>query len=131
MADDGDETDDTFEPRSTEEIAEELDVDTDDSVPVTRDLMGEPHIAGRRIPVRQLRALVEEGDEDAAAVADRFDLDTADVYHALAYYHDHPREMREIEREREASRERVGELDGESNLEDVDQLIDDLPGDEE
>jgi hypothetical protein len=25
----------------------------------------------------------------------------ADVYHALAYYHDHPREMRDVEQERE------------------------------
>ena len=35
------------------------------------------------------------------AVADRYDLDVADVYYALAYYHDHPREMREVEQERE------------------------------
>jgi hypothetical protein len=32
---------------------------------------------------------------------DRRDLDVADVYRALTYYHDHPDEMRAVERERE------------------------------
>jgi uncharacterized protein (DUF433 family) len=68
---------------------------------IASDLMGEPHIRGRRISVRQVYALVENRGEDPEAVADRYDLDVADVYHALAYYHDHPREMRETERERE------------------------------
>lgn len=68
---------------------------------VAHELMAEPHIAGRRISVRQVYALVEERDVDPEAVADRFDLDVADVYHALAYYHDHPREMSAVERERE------------------------------
>jgi uncharacterized protein (DUF433 family) len=36
-------------------------------------------------------------------VADRYDLDVADVYHALAYYHDHPREMSDVEAERETA----------------------------
>jgi uncharacterized protein (DUF433 family) len=63
--------------------------------------MSEPHVRGRRISVRQVYALVEERGEDPEAVADRYDLDVADVYHALAYYHDHPREMRDVEQERE------------------------------
>ena len=67
---------------------------------IARDIMDEPHIHGRRISVRQVYALVETRDEDPEAVADRYDLDVADVYHALAYYHDHPREMREVEEER-------------------------------
>jgi uncharacterized protein (DUF433 family) len=70
---------------------------------VTRELMDEPHIAGRRVSVRQVYALVEERDVDPETVADRYDLDVADVYHALAYYHDHPREMSDIEAEREAA----------------------------
>ena len=70
---------------------------------VTRELMDEPHIAGRRVSVRQVYALVEERDVDSETVADRYDLDVADVYHALAYYHDHPREMSDIEAEREAA----------------------------
>ena len=68
---------------------------------IARDLMSEPHIRGRRISVRQVYALVEERGEDPEAVADRYDLDVADVYHALAYYHDHPREMRAVAEERE------------------------------
>lgn len=68
---------------------------------VAHDLMDEPHIAGRRVSVRQVYALVETRDVDPEAVADRFDLDIADVYHALAYYHDHPREMSDVESDRE------------------------------
>jgi uncharacterized protein (DUF433 family) len=64
-------------------------------------LMSEPHIAGHRVSVRQVYALVEERSVDPEAVADRYDLDVADIYHALAYYHDHPREMRDVEAERE------------------------------
>ncbi|WP_049998539.1 DUF433 domain-containing protein [Halococcus sediminicola] len=70
---------------------------------IARDIMEEPHIHGRRISVRQVYALIETRDEDPESVADRFDLDLADVYHALAYYHDHPREMREMEDEREVA----------------------------
>ena len=70
---------------------------------VAHDLLGEPHIRGRRISVRQVAALVEERETDPETVADRFDLDVADVYHALAYYHDHPGEMQAVEREREAA----------------------------
>lgn len=68
---------------------------------VAHDLMGEPHISGHRISVRQVYALVEERGVEPETVADRYDLDVADVYHALAYYHDHPREMNEVEAERE------------------------------
>lgn len=67
---------------------------------ISGELMGEPHIAGRRISVRQVYALVEEQGQAPEAVADRYDLDVADVYHALAYYHDHPREMRTVEAQR-------------------------------
>jgi uncharacterized protein (DUF433 family) len=63
--------------------------------------MDEPHIAGRRVSVRQVYALVEERGVDPETAADRSDLDVADIYHALAYYHDHPREMSGIEAERE------------------------------
>ncbi|MDS0473523.1 hypothetical protein [Natrinema sp. 1APR25-10V2] len=85
----------------------------------------------------------EDVDEDTKTVADWFDLDDADVYRALVYYHDHPREMKEVERKREKSLERVQEQTGrddanlaadrtealadEENLKDIDDLIDDLP----
>lgn len=68
---------------------------------IAHDQMSEPHIRGRRISVRQVYALVEERGETAEAVADRYNLDVADVYHALAYYHDNPREMHDVERTRQ------------------------------
>ena len=68
---------------------------------IEHDLLSEPHIRGRRISVRQVYALVEERGVEPETVADRYDLDVDDVYHALAYYHDHPREMRDVEQERE------------------------------
>jgi len=72
---------------------------------ITRELMSEPHIRDRRVSVRQVYSLVEERGEDPEAVADQYDLDVADVYHALAYYHDHPLEMRTVEQEREDAME--------------------------
>lgn len=80
-----------------------------DSRHIARDLLGEPHIAGRRVSVRQVHALVEERGEDPDVVADRFDLDVAAVYHALAYYHDHPGEMRAAVAARESAIESVEE----------------------
>ena len=56
-------------------------------------LHGEPHIDGRRISVRQIAQWVEEAGLTARAVADRHDLDVADVYAALTYYHSNPDEM--------------------------------------
>jgi uncharacterized protein (DUF433 family) len=67
---------------------------------IERELMDEPHIAERRVSVRQIHALVEERGLDPEAVADRYDLDVADVYHALAYHHDHPREMQAVNKTR-------------------------------
>ena len=66
---------------------------------IAQDLLSGPHIAGRRISVRQIYSLVEERGVDPEAVADRYDLDVAEVYHALAYCHDHPREMTSIKAE--------------------------------
>jgi uncharacterized protein (DUF433 family) len=60
----------------------------------------EPHIRDRRITVSHIHTLVEERGLDAQTVADRFDLTASDVYHALAYYHDHPEEMRTVEERR-------------------------------
>ena len=83
---------------------------------VARKLMDEPHVAGRRVSVRQVYALVEGRGVGPEAVADRYNLDIADVYHALAYYHDHPREMGDVEAERETVfeefRESVDRPDG-------------------
>ncbi|MFC7043272.1 DUF433 domain-containing protein [Halonotius sp. GCM10025705] len=70
---------------------------------VAHELLSEPHIRGRRVSVRQVATLVEERDTTPETVADRFDLDVADVYHALAYYHDHPQEMQAVDADREAA----------------------------
>lgn len=61
----------------------------------------EPHVVNSRVTVRMLHELVEEAGVSPREVAARYDLPPADVYHALAYYHEHPAEMRRVERERE------------------------------
>jgi uncharacterized protein (DUF433 family) len=68
---------------------------------IVRDLLDEPHIEGHRVSVRHVHEQVEGRDLAPRTVADRLDLDVADVYRALAYYHDHPEEMHEIEQRRE------------------------------
>lgn len=72
---------------------------------IERELLDEPHVSGRRVSVRQIHGLVTGRDTDPESVADRYDLDVADVYHALAYYHDHPREMSAVEAARDADAE--------------------------
>lgn len=62
--------------------------------------MSEPHTRGRRVSVHQVYEFVEVAGEDPDAVADRFDCDVADLYHALAYSRDRPREMRAVESKR-------------------------------
>ena len=69
----------------------------------------EPHVRGRRITVSHIHALVEERGLDAQTVADRFALTASDVYHALAYYHDHPEEMRGVEKRRRELQEAADE----------------------
>lgn len=64
-------------------------------------LAGQPRIADRRISVLFIHERVEGRGLEPQPVADRHDLDLADVYHALAYYHDHPDEMAELRRQRE------------------------------
>ena len=70
---------------------------------------GEPHIAGHRISVRQVADWVEESDLSAKTVADRYDLDIADVYRALTYYHEHPGEMAAVRRRRREREQRARE----------------------
>jgi uncharacterized protein (DUF433 family) len=67
---------------------------------ITTDLMREPHIAGRRISVLHIFDWVEGRGLSPQTVADRFDLDIADVYAALAYYHDNPAEMKALREDR-------------------------------
>lgn len=65
------------------------------------DIHDEPHIRGRRVTVRHVHARVEERGLKPETVADRLDLSRSEVYHALAYYHDHPEEMNEADRRHE------------------------------
>ncbi|WP_049900775.1 DUF433 domain-containing protein [Halococcus agarilyticus] len=74
------------------------------------DVHDEPHIDGSRITVRYVRSQVEECDLRPETVADRYDLDLADVYAALAYYHNNPAEMRRVERDRERAIENAEEM---------------------
>lgn len=62
---------------------------------------GKARIAGTRITVYFVREQVEGRGLDPQTVADRYDLDLADVYRALAYFHEHPDEMAEIAKRRE------------------------------
>ena len=70
----------------------------------------EPHIDGSRVAVRYVRSQVEECDLRPETVADRYDLDLADVYAALAYYHNNLEEMRRVERDRERAIENAEEM---------------------
>lgn len=67
-------------------------VSADDSA-----LHDEPHIEGSRLTVRDVHERVEHRGLDPERVAERYNLDIADVYEALAYYHNNPEEMRQIE----------------------------------
>jgi len=69
------------------------------SARIVRELHEEPHIEGSRITVRWIYARVHERGLRPETVADRHNLDIADVYHALAYYHDHPNEMADVEKQ--------------------------------
>jgi uncharacterized protein (DUF433 family) len=70
---------------------------------IVQELHDEPHLEGRRITVQFVKTQVEDRGLEPRTVADRHDIDMADVYRALTYYHDHPEEMRAVEREREAA----------------------------
>lgn len=74
-------------------------------------LHGEPRIEGRRLSVRRLKSLVEDHGRSAEDVAAMHNLDVADVYAALTYYHEHRDEMAERERDRDNAIQRsLGEV---------------------
>ena len=64
-------------------------------------LGGDPRIEGRRISVYYVHEQVEGRGLSPQTVADRYELDVDDVYHALAYSHEHPQEMAEIRQRRQ------------------------------
>jgi len=61
----------------------------------------EPHIEGSRVTVLHVHERVEERGLRPETVADRLNLDLADVYEALAYYHRNPEEMQSVEAHRQ------------------------------
>jgi uncharacterized protein (DUF433 family) len=71
------------------------------SARIVQEVHDEPHIEGSRITVRHVYERVHGRGLRPETVAERYTLDIADVYHALAYYHEHPEEMREVERRRD------------------------------
>jgi uncharacterized protein (DUF433 family) len=56
-------------------------------------LGGEPRVEGRRISVRQIAALVIDGGNPPADVADQLDLAIHEIHLALAYHYANPEEM--------------------------------------
>lgn len=70
---------------------------------IVQELHDEPHLEGRRITVQFIKEQIEGRGLDPRTVADRHDLDVADVYRALTYYHDHPKEMRQVEQQRQST----------------------------
>jgi uncharacterized protein (DUF433 family) len=68
---------------------------------IAQDILDEPHIEGRRIPVLTIVERVEGRGLSPQTVADRHNLDISEVYAALLYYHDNPRNFEELRRERE------------------------------
>lgn len=91
-------------------MSETVPDDEGDRIVSTADVLGgQPRIAGRRIGVLSIHEWVDGRGLDPHTVADRYDLDVADVYRALAYYYEHPREMETVRRERTEAFERLRE----------------------
>lgn len=71
-------------------------VSTEDS-----EIHGEPHIEGSRVTVRGVYVRVEKRGLAPERIAERYNLDIADIYEALAYYHTNPEELRRVEKRHE------------------------------
>ena len=71
------------------------------SARIVQEVHDEPHIEGSRITVRHVYERVHGRGLHPETVAERYNLDIADVYYALAYYHEHPKKMREVEQRRD------------------------------
>jgi uncharacterized protein (DUF433 family) len=54
---------------------------------------GKPRIAGHRITVEDIAIWHHELGNNVEQIANDYDLSLADVYAALAYYHDHKEEI--------------------------------------
>jgi uncharacterized protein (DUF433 family) len=66
----------------------------DEHIEVTPNVMGgKPHIAGHRISVQDVAIWHEWLGHNVEEIANDYNLTFADVYAALAYYHDHRAEI--------------------------------------
>jgi uncharacterized protein (DUF433 family) len=76
----------------------------------TNDVLGgEPRIEGTRVGVLDVYELVVDGGYSPEDIADQLDRSLGEIYTALAYYHEHPEEMRELRQEREETERRLAE----------------------
>ena len=80
------------------------------SIKRTDDVLGgEPRIADTRVGVLDIYELVAGGGYSPEDIADQLDLSLAQIYAALAYYHERSEEMRELRRERDELESRLSE----------------------
>jgi uncharacterized protein (DUF433 family) len=78
---------------------------------IVRELKDIPHVKGRRITVLDVYDTIQGRDDlDAEAYAEEYQVDIADVYHALAYYHDHPEEMAQLRERRDQAFDEIEEM---------------------
>lgn len=76
---------------------------------IVQELLDEPHVEGRRIPVLTIVERVEGQGLNPRTVAERYALDTTEVYAALLYYHDNPELFDSLRTEREQLMEAIEE----------------------
>ena len=81
-----------------------MSITADDDV-----LHGMPRLAGTRIGVLHIYDMVVRGDSNPAAVADALEISLGQVYAGLAYYCDHPAEMRHHRAEVAAARDELAD----------------------
>jgi uncharacterized protein (DUF433 family) len=80
------------------------------SIERTDDVLGgEPRLAGTRVGVLDIYEFVAGGGYSPEDIADQLDLSLAQIYAALAHYHEHAEEMRELRRERDEMESRLSE----------------------
>jgi uncharacterized protein (DUF433 family) len=72
-------------------------------------LGGELRIEGTRVGALDIYELVVDGGYSPEDIADQLDRSLGEIYTALAYYHEHPEEMRELRQEREETERRLAE----------------------
>jgi uncharacterized protein (DUF433 family) len=66
----------------------------DEHIEITPNVMGgKPRIAGHRISVQDVAIWHEKMGQTAEQIASDYNLSISDVYAALAYYHDHRKEI--------------------------------------